>query len=151
MKAARKAHGESTDVGTEEDLWGPLKAIEEHHADDTAPRVTMSMPTHLEIGLLPTSTVPPDPGQCAVGVVAPDRFPLLPLVPSHSMWLPHSPCDWSPPLFNVGGCSYPTHFVIGLLPSSTIPFIIGGRCCSTHLKIGFLPSSTIQWYVEWWM
>ena len=68
VKAARKAHGESTDVGTEEDLWGPLKDSEERLADAAAPRVTMSMPTHLEIGLLPTSTVPPDQGQCVVGV-----------------------------------------------------------------------------------
>ena len=58
VKAARKAHGESTEVGTEEDLWGPRDG--ELHEDSTAavPRVNMSMPTHLEIGLLPQTTVP---------------------------------------------------------------------------------------------
>lgn len=60
MKAARKAHGESTDVGTEEDLWGPSK---EQQRDVAEPRVNMSMPTHLEIGLLPPSNVPHQPGE----------------------------------------------------------------------------------------
>ena len=63
VKAARKAHGESTDVGTEDDLWGSLKDNEELQTDDTLPRVTMSMPTHLEIGLLPPTTIPHAPGQ----------------------------------------------------------------------------------------
>ena len=63
VKAARKAHGESIDVGTEDDLWSSLKDNEQLQTDDTVPRVTMSMPTHLEIGLLPPTTIPHDPGQ----------------------------------------------------------------------------------------
>ena len=57
VKVARKAHGESiaTDVGTEEDLWGPQDGQLNVHKDKKAavPRVNMSMPTHLKIGLLP--------------------------------------------------------------------------------------------------
>ena len=65
MKAARKAHGESTEVGTEEDLWGPQDKQTTHAQKDSGgavPRVNMSMPTHLEIGLLPQTTMPPDAG-----------------------------------------------------------------------------------------
>ena len=63
VKAARKAHGESTDVGTEEDLWGLLKDHDGELQDDNAtPRVNMSMPTHLEIGLLPQATIPHNTG-----------------------------------------------------------------------------------------
>ena len=67
MKAARKAHGESTEVGTEEDLWGPRDKQVHEHKDSSAgvpPRVNMSMPTHLEIGLLPQTTIPQDTGLC---------------------------------------------------------------------------------------
>ena len=69
VKAARKAHGESTDVGTEEDLWGPQDSQVQAQSDSTAaavPRVNMSMPTHLEIGLLPQATVPRDTGEHAM-------------------------------------------------------------------------------------
>ena len=65
MKAARKAHGESTEVGTEEDLWGSQDKQATHAQKDSGgavPRVNMSMPTHLEIGLLPQTTMPPDAG-----------------------------------------------------------------------------------------
>ena len=65
VKAARKAHGESTEVGTEEDLWGPQDNQTTHAQKDSSgavPRVVMSMPTHLEIGLLPQTTMPPDAG-----------------------------------------------------------------------------------------
>ena len=65
VKAARKAHGESTEVGTEEDLWGPQDNQTTHPQKDSSgavPRVNMSMPTHLEIGLLPQTTMPPDAG-----------------------------------------------------------------------------------------
>ena len=63
VKAARKAHGESIDVGTEEDLWGHGGEDEEHRGAATTSRVTMSMPTHLEIGLLPPTTIPHNQGQ----------------------------------------------------------------------------------------
>ena len=63
MKAARKA--QSIEVGTEEDLWGPQDKQMTHAQKDSGgavPRVNMSMPTHLEIGLLPQTTMPPDAG-----------------------------------------------------------------------------------------
>ena len=79
MKAARKAHGESTDVGTEEDLWGPQDGQVHVHKDKTAavPRVNMSMPTHLEIGLLPQTTMPHDTGWCDSVFFSDDHYLIL--------------------------------------------------------------------------
>ncbi|XP_064394347.1 protein Aster-B-like [Halichondria panicea] len=51
VQAARKARGESTDVGSEEELWGK-------HKDEAAHvHPAMSLPTHLEIGVLPPTSV----------------------------------------------------------------------------------------------
>ena len=81
MKAARKAHGESTDVGTEEDLWGPQDGQVHVHKDKKAsvPRVNMSMPTHLEIGLLPPTAIPHDTGGCNSVFLSDDHY--------HMFWL----------------------------------------------------------------
>ena len=78
MKAAHKAHGESTDVGTEEDLWGPQDGQVHVHKDKKAavPWVNMSMPTHLEIGLLPPTTIP---GWCNSVFLSDDHY--------HIFWL----------------------------------------------------------------
>lgn len=53
VKAARKAWGDSTDVGTEQELWGPKIDKEKQQSGTTHQH---SMPTHLEIGKVPVST-----------------------------------------------------------------------------------------------
>ena len=52
VQAARKAHGESIDVGDEQELWGPT------YEDSSKMNKQVSMPTHLEIGLIPSTAIP---------------------------------------------------------------------------------------------
>jgi hypothetical protein len=54
VKAARKAWGDSMEVGSQEDLWGPNQPSSSGSSPETRHR--NSLPTHLEIGQVPTTT-----------------------------------------------------------------------------------------------